>query len=55
MKTTKPTKAFDAVDMMRAIRANITRETGHMSFQELQHYMKQKLQASGLHPTPQTI
>ncbi|UYZ64195.1 hypothetical protein [Hymenobacter weizhouensis] len=52
MKAAKPAKTFDAVEMMRTIRENITRETEYMSFQELQQYMQQKLKASGFHPTP---
>ncbi len=52
MKTTKAPKAFDAVDMMRDIRSKISQETEGMSFAELQRYIKQRLDASNIHPTP---
>ncbi len=52
MKTTKVPKPFDAVNMMRDIRSKISQETANMSFQELQQYIKQRLEASNLHPTP---
>ena len=52
MKTTKQPKSFDAVNMMRDIRTKISRETENMSFQELQQYIKQRLEAANLHPTP---
>ena len=52
MKTTKAPKSFDAVNMMRDIRTKISQETENMSFQELQQYIKQQLEASGLRPTP---
>ena len=54
MKTAKSPKAFDAVEMMRGIRAKINQETEGMSFLELQRYMKQRLDASTIHPTPET-
>ncbi len=54
MKTTKASKAFDAVDMMRDIRSKISQETEGMSFPELQRYIKQRLDASNIHPTPIT-
>ncbi len=54
MKITKAPKAFDAVDMMRGIRTKINQETEGMSFAELQRYMKQRLDASNIHPTPIT-
>ena len=52
MKTTKAPKPFDAVNMMRDIRTTIAKETENMSFQELQQYIKQRLAASTLRPTP---
>ena len=52
MKATKVIKPFDAVNMMRDIRSKISQETANMSFQELQQYIKQRLEASSLHPTP---
>ncbi len=52
MKTTKAPKSFDAVNMMRDIRTKISQETENMSFQELQQYIKQRLDSAGLHPTP---
>lgn len=54
MKTTKAPKAFDAVDMMRGIRTKISQETEGMSFLELQRYIKQRLESSNIHPTPET-
>ena len=54
MKTTKAPKSFDAVDMMRGIRTKISQETEGMSFPELQRYIKQQLDASNIHPTPET-
>ena len=52
MKTTKTPKSFDAVDMMRGIRNKISQETEGMSFPELQLYIRQRLEASNIHPTP---
>ncbi len=52
MKTTKAPKTFDAVNMMRDIRTKILQETENMSFQELQAYIKRRLEAAGKHPTP---
>ena len=52
MKTTKAPKSFDAVNMMRDIRTQISQETANMCFQELQQYIKQQLEASRLRPTP---
>ena len=54
MKMIKAPKVFDAVDMMRGIRTKISQETEGMSFLELQRYMKQRLDASNIHPTPIT-
>ena len=52
MKTIKAPESFDAVQMMRGIRSKISQETENLSFQELQQYIKQRLEASNLHPTP---
>jgi len=43
MEKTKPEKQFDAVKMMREIRAKISAETQYMTFDELKVYIKQKL------------
>jgi hypothetical protein len=43
MEKTKPEKQFDAVKMMREIRAKISSETQNMTFDELKEYIKQKL------------
>ena len=43
MEKTKPEKQFDAVKMMREIRAKISAETQNMTFDELKVYIKQKL------------
>jgi hypothetical protein len=43
METTKKTKQFDAVKMMREIRDKISSETENMTFIELKAYIKQKL------------
>ena len=52
MKTNKAPKSFDAVNMMRDIRTKISRETENMSFQELQAYIKRRLEEADAHPTP---
>ncbi len=52
MKTTKAPKSFDAMEMMRGIRTKISQETEGMSFLELQRYIKQRLEASTIRPTP---
>ena len=52
VKTIKAPKAFDAVDMMHGIRTKINEETEGMNFPELQRYVKQRLEASNVHPTP---
>ena len=36
-------KTFDAVQMMREIRDNISMETQHMTFEELKAYIKKRL------------
>jgi len=43
METTKKEKQFDAVKMMRDIRAQISSDTQHMTFEELKVYIKEKL------------
>ena len=43
MEKTKPEKQFDAVKMMREIRAKISSETQNMTFDELKAHIKQKL------------
>lgn len=43
MKTNKPAKTFDAVQMMRDIRTKLAIETEGMSFTELQAYMQRRL------------
>ncbi|MEO7659973.1 MAG: hypothetical protein ABIV48_10195 [Pyrinomonadaceae bacterium] len=46
METTKKEKSFDAVKMMRDIRAKINAETQSMSFEELKAYVKKRLAES---------
>ena len=46
METTKSTKTFDAVKMMRDIRDKISAETQNMSFEELKAYIKKQLTES---------
>lgn len=43
MKKNKPAKTFDAVQMMRDIRTQLSAETQGMSFTELQVYIRQRL------------
>ena len=43
MKTTSNEKSFDAVKMMREIRAKISEETKNMSFEQLKEYINLKL------------
>jgi hypothetical protein len=43
MEMNKKEKQFDAVKMMRDIRAKISTETQDMTFEELKAYIKQKL------------
>ena len=50
MKTIKVPKPFDAVQMMRDIRSKISQETANMSFQELQQYIKQRLDSADVEP-----
>lgn len=52
MKTSSAPKQFDAVEMMRSIRRQVTQETENMSFAELQQFIKQRLEAASVHPTP---
>ena len=49
MEKTKPEKQFDAVKMMREIRAKISSETQNMTFDELKAYIKQKLTDNGVY------
>jgi predicted nucleic acid-binding OB-fold protein len=42
----KKVKEFDAVKMMREIRDKISAETQNMSFEELNKYIKQKLNSA---------
>jgi len=44
----KKEKAFDSVQMMRAIRDRITVETKDMSFEELKQYIALKLKGSSI-------
>jgi hypothetical protein len=53
METIKKEKTFDAVKMMREIRAKVSSETQNMSFVELKEYIKIKLQESKLKPVGQ--
>ncbi|MEO8769308.1 MAG: hypothetical protein ABI402_04470 [Ferruginibacter sp.] len=50
MKTIKTEKQFDAVNMMREIRAKISAETQNMTFEELKNYIKTKLSESKIRP-----
>ena len=43
MKTIKIEKTFDAVQMMRTIREQISLETQNMTFEQLKEYIKNKL------------
>ena len=53
MVKTKPEKQFDAVKMMREIRAKISSETQNMSFEELKTYLKNQIAESKLKPIGQ--
>lgn len=46
MEKNKKHKSFDAVDMMREIRTQISDDTNNMTFEELRAYIKKKLQDS---------
>ena len=50
MKTNKKQKKFDAVKMMREIRAKISSETEDLSYEELKKYINNKLQQSDKKP-----
>jgi hypothetical protein len=50
MKTTKKTKSFDAVKMMRDVRDKVSLETQNMSLEELKNYIKTRLSESKLKP-----
>jgi hypothetical protein len=50
MKTTKKTKTFDAVKMMRDVRDKVSMETQNMSLEELKNYIKTRLNESKLKP-----
>ena len=43
MVTNKKQKSFDAVNMMREIRTQISTDTQDMTFEELKAYIKRKL------------
>jgi len=43
METNKTKKSFDAVQMMREIRDQISAETQNMTFDELKNYISKKL------------
>ena len=43
-------KTFDAVKMMREIRAKISSETANMTFDELKKYIETRLKNSELKP-----
>ncbi len=44
MENNREQKSFDAVDMMREIRTQISDGTKNMTFEELKAYIKKKLQ-----------
>jgi len=46
MENNKKHKSFDAVNMMREIRDQISAETQNMTFDELKTYIKKKLSES---------
>ena len=48
--TSNKDKTFDAVKMMREIRAKISLETANMTFDELKKYIETRLKNSGLKP-----
>ena len=50
MKTIKKEKTFDAVKMMREIRAKISEETADMTFMELREYIEKRLKNSDFKP-----
>ena len=53
METIKTEKKFDAVKMMREIRAKISSETQNMTFEELKKYIKTKLSDNKVKPVGQ--
>jgi len=53
MTTIKTDKKFDAVKMMREIRAKISAETQNMTFDELKKYIQNKLSDSKVKPIGQ--
>ena len=46
----KKEKTFDAVKMMREIRANISAETANMKFEELKKYIDTNLKKNKIKP-----
>ncbi len=48
MQTNKKTKTFDAVNMMRRIREQISTETQNMTFDELKKYIETRIKESKL-------
>ncbi|HYF68184.1 MAG TPA: hypothetical protein VD884_08610 [Ohtaekwangia sp.] len=48
METKEKMKSFDAVNMMREIRDQITKETQNMTLEELKTYIKTKIRDSSL-------
>jgi hypothetical protein len=50
---TKKEKTFDAVKMMRDIRAQLNSDTQEMTFEELKKFMEARIKSSGLRPIGQ--
>ena len=48
MQTEKKSKTFDAVNMMRKIREQISTETQNMTFDELKKYIETRIKDSNL-------
>ena len=48
METSKKQKSFDAVNMMREIRTQISADTQNMTFEELKAYIKKKLSENNI-------
>ena len=53
METTEKEKTFDAVKMMREIRAKVSEETQGMNFEQLKAYIQARLAESEMKPVGQ--
>jgi len=45
--TSKKEKEFDAVELMRSLREQLSRETAEMSFEEEKEYIRNRIKTSG--------